>query len=96
MLYFIKMNKHYPPCQGDPVCLLLFQTNYWLYFSEHSIFLFILLQTLKHIYMVNSTQALLCLTHTTQPKYRDKSLCILLKLQADNNMLFLEEEHLQL
>lgn len=46
--------------------------------------------------MVNSTQALLCLTHTTQPKYRDKSLCILLKLQADNNMLFLEGEHLQL
>lgn len=46
--------------------------------------------------MVNSTQELLCLTHTIQPKYRDKSLCILVKLQADNNMFFLEGEHLQL
>lgn len=66
-----------------------------LHFSGHNVFLFTPLQTLKHLCMINSMQVLLCLTHATPPKYRDNTLLILVKLQADINMFCLEGEHMQ-
>ena len=66
-----------------------------LHFSECNVFLFTPSQTLKHLCMINSTQVLFHLTHTTPPKYRDNSLRVLAKLQADFNMFYLQGEHLQ-
>lgn len=66
-----------------------------LHFSKYNAFLFTPLQTLKPLCVINSTQISLHLTHTTPPKYRDNSLCVRVKLQADINTFYLQGEHLQ-